>query len=131
MKSFWVETGNQLRLAIVPRPRGGDWLKDELDQLKRAGVDVLVSMLPVDEAAELGLSPEAELCGAIGIAFRSFPIPDRETPPSTASFSRFVEDLRAEAHAGRTVALMTAVNAKTTCSLYFVRRWDRVTTLRL
>jgi len=99
--------------------------------MKRAGVDVLVSMLPVDEAAELGLSPEAELCGAIGIAFRSFPIPDRETPPSTASFSRFVEDLRAEAHAGRTVALMTAVNAKTTCSLYFVRRWDRVTTLRL
>jgi hypothetical protein len=32
-----VETGNQLRLAIVPRPRGGDWLEDELDQMKRAG----------------------------------------------------------------------------------------------
>jgi hypothetical protein len=54
MKPFWVETGNQLRLAIVPRPRGGDWLEDELDQMKRAGVDVLVSMLQVDEAAELG-----------------------------------------------------------------------------
>jgi hypothetical protein len=26
-----VETGNQLRLAIVPRPRGGDWLENELD----------------------------------------------------------------------------------------------------
>jgi hypothetical protein len=61
MKPYWVETGNQLRVAIVPRPRGGDWLEDELDQMKRAGVDVLVSMLQVDEAAELGLSSEAEL----------------------------------------------------------------------
>ena len=105
MKLYWVETGNQLRLAIVPRPRGDDWLKDELDQMKRAGVDVLVSMLQVDEAAELGLSSEANLCEARGIVFRSFPIPDRETPPSTASFSRFVEDLRAETHAGRSVAV--------------------------
>jgi acyl-CoA synthetase (AMP-forming)/AMP-acid ligase II len=69
---------------IVPCPRGGDWLEDELDQMKRAGVDVLVPRLQVDEAAELGLSPEAELCEAGGIVFRSFPIPDRETPPSTA-----------------------------------------------
>lgn len=30
MKPYWVETGNQLRLAIVPRPRVGDWLEDEL-----------------------------------------------------------------------------------------------------
>ena len=60
MKPYWVDTGNPLRLAIVPRPRGGDWLEDELDQMKRAGVDVLVSMLQVDEAVELGLSSEAE-----------------------------------------------------------------------
>jgi len=71
MKPNWVETGNQLRLAIVPRPRGGDWLEDELDQMKRAGVDVLVSMLQADEAAELGLSSEAEFCKARGIDFRS------------------------------------------------------------
>ena len=38
MKPYWVDTGNPLRLAIVPRPRGGDWLEDELDQMKRAGV---------------------------------------------------------------------------------------------
>src|ERR1700722_11107915 len=105
MKPYWVDTGNPLRLAIVPRPRGGDWLDDELDQMKRAGVDVLVSMLQADENAELGLSSEAELCEARGIVFRSCPIPDRETPLSTASFSRFVEDLRAEAHAGRSVAV--------------------------
>jgi Cyclin-dependent kinase inhibitor 3 (CDKN3) len=105
MKPYWVETGNHLRLAIVLRPRGGDWLGDELDQMKRAGIDVLVSMLQGDEAAELGLSSEAELCEARGIVFRSFPIPDRETPSATTSFSRFIEDLRADAHAGRSVAV--------------------------
>ncbi len=105
MKPYWVDTGNPLRLAIVPRPRGGDWLEDELDQMKRAGIDALVSMLQIDEATELGLSLEAELREARGIVFRSFPIPDRETPPSSASFSQFIEDLRADAHAGRSVAV--------------------------
>ena len=58
MNPFWVETDNQIRVAIVPRPRGGDWLEDEVSQMKRAGVDVLVSMLPPDEATELGLSTD-------------------------------------------------------------------------
>jgi protein-tyrosine phosphatase len=105
MNPFWVDTGNHLRLAIVPRPRGGDWLEDEVAHIKRAGVDVLVSMLQTDEAAELGLSTEASVCEAVGIVFRSFPIPDRETPPSTASFARFVDDLRTHVHAGRSVAV--------------------------
>ena len=72
MNLFWVETGTAVRLAIVPRPRGNDWLADEVAQMKRAGVDVLVSMLQPDEAAELGLSEEAELCAAAGIQFWSF-----------------------------------------------------------
>jgi protein-tyrosine phosphatase len=105
MSPFWVETGNQLRLAIVPRPRGGDWLVGEADQMKRAGVDVLVSLLPVEEASELGLSAEAAACHAAGILFYSFPIPDRETPSSTALFSEFIERLRQEAYVGRSIAV--------------------------
>ena len=105
MNPFWVETGTEIRLAIVPRPRGGDWLESEVSQMKRAGVDVLVSMLQPDEATELGLSAEAEVCAAGGIEFRSFPIPDRETPPSTASLAKLVEELRAEVHVGRSVAV--------------------------
>jgi protein-tyrosine phosphatase len=105
MNPFWVETGNTIRLAIVPRPRGDDWLEDEVGQMKRAGVDVLVSMLQHDEAAELGLSAEAELCAAGGIQFRSFPIPDRETPQSTTAFAKFVEELLADARDGRSIAV--------------------------
>ena len=105
MTPFWIETGTAMRLAIVPRPRGNDWLEDEVTQMKRAGVDVLVSMLQPDEATELGLSTEAKLCAAGGIQFRSFPIPDRETPPSTEAFAKFVQELRVEVHAGRSVAV--------------------------
>jgi protein-tyrosine phosphatase len=105
MSPFWVETGNQLRLAIVSRPRGGDWLVGEADLMKRAGVDVLVSLLQVEEANELGLSAEATACHAAGIMFHSFPIPDRETPSSAALFSEFIERLRQEAYVGRSIAV--------------------------
>ena len=37
MEPFWIETGNAMRLAIVPRPRGGDWLEDEAISMKNAG----------------------------------------------------------------------------------------------
>ena len=41
-----------LRLAIAPRPRGYDWLVDDIRLLKRAGVDLLVSALTHAEADE-------------------------------------------------------------------------------
>jgi hypothetical protein len=52
MKPFWIESGNQLRLAIVSRPREGDWLDDETILMKKAGIDVLVSMLQRNEEDE-------------------------------------------------------------------------------
>lgn len=105
MEPFWIETGNKLRLAIVPRPRGGDWLQDEAISMKNAGVDILVSMLRSEEAAELGLTAEADACRTAGIEFKSFPIQDREVPSSLASFAAFVDQLRAELHSGRSVAV--------------------------
>jgi hypothetical protein len=50
------------RIAIVARPRGGDWLCDELIALSREGIDVLVSMLTEEESNELGLHRESEEC---------------------------------------------------------------------
>ena len=54
------------RLAIVPRPRGGDWLADEIQALREAGVDVLVSLLTADEVAELDLAREEAWCHTMG-----------------------------------------------------------------
>jgi protein-tyrosine phosphatase len=105
MSPFWVETDNTLRIAIVPRPRGGDWLEDDITHLKRDGIDVLVSMLQPEEANDLGLSGENAACEAAGIAFESFPIADRETPATTAALSTFVEKLQTKLHAGSSIAV--------------------------
>ena len=52
---YWIEGPWPGRLAIVPRPRGGEWLEDEIRSWKQAGVNVVVSLLTNDEITELGL----------------------------------------------------------------------------
>jgi protein-tyrosine phosphatase len=105
MKPFWIETDNQIRLAIVLRPRSGRWLADDMLLMKEAGIDVLVSTLPADEAAQLCIGDEAAACQKVGMTYLSYPIQDRETPSSTSSFTTFVDQLRRELHAGRSVAV--------------------------
>jgi protein-tyrosine phosphatase len=104
MTPYWVEREGHGRIAIVPRPRGGDWLEDELRAMREAGVDVLVSMLTPPEQAELGLADEARLCELAGIEFLGFPVADRETSESMARFRAFVSGLRQKLAEGKLVA---------------------------
>jgi protein-tyrosine phosphatase len=79
---YWI-TGNWPGcLAIVARPRGGDWLEDEIAAWASAGLNVIVSLLEEDEATDLGLQQEDELCQAAGLSFISFPVVDRSVPTS-------------------------------------------------
>jgi hypothetical protein len=64
------------RIAIVARPRGNDWLCDEVRALSQEGIDVLVSMLTDEEVNELGLRRESLECEAAGINFVNVAIPD-------------------------------------------------------
>jgi len=93
------------RIAIVARPRGGDWLCDELNALSREGIDVLVSMLTEEEANELGLHRESEECGTAGIKFVNLPIPDRSVPLDRDAFLRSVEHLAEIVRAGRSLGV--------------------------
>jgi protein-tyrosine phosphatase len=68
------------RLAIAPRPRGGDWLEEELSAWRQAGIDIVVSLLEPQEAAELGLEQEKVRSEANGMEFCSLPIADRSIP---------------------------------------------------
>jgi hypothetical protein len=54
---FWIDGPWRGRLAIVTRPRGGDWLEDDMTSWRRAGLDLIVSLLTADESAELGVRP--------------------------------------------------------------------------
>ena len=40
------------RLVILARPRGGDWLEDEVRNWAELGLDAVVSLLTADETAE-------------------------------------------------------------------------------
>jgi protein-tyrosine phosphatase len=77
---YWISAAEPHRIAIVARPRGNDWLADDLKRLSREGIGVLVSMLTPEESAELGLSEEGRLCGQCGILFFNLPIADRSVP---------------------------------------------------
>jgi protein-tyrosine phosphatase len=90
MNSHWIEDG-EVRLGILPRPRGDDWLRDDLGAAKRAGVDLIISALTQVESEELGLADEANCCREVGIAFLSFPIEDRGLPVSAEAVNAFLE----------------------------------------
>ena len=91
---FWVPGPWRGRLAIVPRPRGGDWLGDETGAWRNAGIDMVVSLLEPEEEAQLVLEGESATASATGIEFTPFPIPDRGVPPSHASVAELVNGIR-------------------------------------
>lgn len=93
------------RLAIVARPRGGDWLADEVAAWRRAGVGIVVSLLTPEEAADLDVADEGPAVRAAGIEFVPFPIPDRGVPESTAAAAALFASLAAGLAAGKTVAV--------------------------
>ena len=93
------------RLAIAARPRGGDWLDDEVKRLRQHGVEIMVSALAADERRELGLETEAETCAAHGIEFVSLPIPDLGAPQDSEAFMTAVRHLAEAIHDGHYLAV--------------------------
>ncbi|MFV2019330.1 tyrosine protein phosphatase [Micromonospora sp. LOL_023] len=71
-------------LSIVARPRGGDWLDDELAALRTAGVDVLVCLLTAAERDELGLADEPAAAIRAGLEFHGHAIADLGVPDHLA-----------------------------------------------
>jgi protein-tyrosine phosphatase len=92
-------------LAITPRPRGGDWLDDDIAALAAQGVGVLVSLLETGEQFELGLVNEAAACGVYGVAFVALPVPDLGAPIDSNQFVQTVQRLAALLRAGKYVAV--------------------------
>jgi len=101
----WIPLPGPGRLAIMPYPRGGEWLAEELRSLREQGVEVLVSLLEKDEAEDLGLADEERLCREGGLSFLSLPIADHSIPPLDERTCAFIEDLAQRLRAGQTVAV--------------------------
>jgi hypothetical protein len=94
-----------LRLAIVLRPRGGQFLRSELVKFKEAGIRILVSLMEVNEAVIFGLAEEPDIAEELGLMFLPFPMRDHSVPKDPVSFSGFVQDLAGRLRAGRAVGI--------------------------
>ena len=102
---YWIEGPWPERLAIMPRPRGGDWLEDEIASWQHLGIDAIVSALTREEIAELDLNQEKEQCEKAGIEFIDFPILDRGVPPSSKDTWELVHCLEQALSRGKKIAI--------------------------
>jgi protein-tyrosine phosphatase len=93
------------RLGIAARPRGGDWLGDEVRSWYTAGVQVVVSLLTPDEEEDLGLEDEEKLFHAAGLEFHRLPMPDRGVPPSRSDFADLMHRVEAALRGGKNAVI--------------------------
>jgi protein-tyrosine phosphatase len=101
----WIDGNPPPHLAVVLRPRGGEWLEDELRKFKTGGIHTLVSLLEEDEAVWLGLGGEPRVAAALGLQFLSFPIPDTQIPSNPSAFRVFVAGLVSRLRRGERIGV--------------------------
>lgn len=92
-------------LVMMGRPRGGEWLDDEIVGLQHCGIHVVVSLLEPQESLEVALTHESDVCMQHGLTYRSFPIPDRGLPPSYKAMATLVEELHVQLLAHKGIAI--------------------------
>ncbi|HEX6732840.1 MAG TPA: hypothetical protein VF074_22665 [Pyrinomonadaceae bacterium] len=93
------------QLAILARPRGNDWLFDEVQAWRAAGVHVVVSLLTGSENDELGLVQEGQFTKDLGLDFVSFPIDDYSVPKSEESVLQLTGKLHQTLSEGKCVGI--------------------------
>lgn len=103
---YWIrQLENGAQIGIMARPRGEDWLEEEVEQLKSQGVQVLVSLLEREEISELGLNSEARYCEKHSIEFINFPIPDRNIPKNDQPVIALVKNLADKIDSGSSIVI--------------------------
>lgn len=102
---YWIDGLWPGKLALSARPRGGDWLEDEIVAWKRNGVDVVLSLLTDDEERELDLANEASTVRRQEMEFLSLPIPDRQVPYSETEVAAILDAVNSALTAARNVVI--------------------------
>jgi protein-tyrosine phosphatase len=101
----WVDGPWPGKLAMASRPRGADWLEDEMAAWRKAGIDTVLSLLTPEEEQDLDLKSEALEAKARGMKFASLPIPDRQVPTSESEVSAALDRLDADLSSGKNVVV--------------------------
>lgn len=104
-KLYWIPGPWQGKLAIAARPRGGDWLVDEMRDWHRAGLNTVLSLLTPDEEQDLDLMAESHVAQGEGLKFLSLPIPDRQVPSSPSEVAPVLDELDAGLASGKNAVI--------------------------
>lgn len=129
MRIYWI---NQLKksgkLGMMPRPRGGDWLSDEMQRLAQRNVTTVISHLERAEEFELNIASEGELCIENGIEFIHYPILDRSTPKDLSSYLDLIADIDNRLENGENVVIHCRMGIGrtgiTAASVLLKNEWD-------
>ncbi len=103
MRLYWVESPAG-RLATAPAPRA-DVLESQTAAVAAAGVGLVVSALPVDESARLGLEDQQALLAEHGIRFARLEVPDFGVPPDVDAAAALIDELASELRQDRSVVV--------------------------
>jgi protein-tyrosine phosphatase len=101
----WVDGPWPGRLALAARPRGGDWLEDEMAGWRRHGIDTVLSLLTPEEEQDLDLADESGAAKAGGLEFLSLPISDRQIPGSVDKAAAILDKVDGALSAGNNVVV--------------------------
>jgi protein-tyrosine phosphatase len=102
---YWINGVSPGRLAILGRPRPGEWLADEIRDWAAAGLTDVVSLLEDSEVRKVGLTDEGDLTRQAAMSFERFPIPDRGVPTSVAATRSPWSNLAGKIRGGRAVGI--------------------------
>lgn len=91
MRIYWTDFFNSGNIGMFARPRGNDWLEDEIMKIKQSGITTVISLLEKSEISELELERESKICEELELDFINFPIPDRGLPESKKDFKDLID----------------------------------------
>jgi protein-tyrosine phosphatase len=97
--------GNGAKLGIMPRPRGDDWLEEEIIKLKTQDIGIWVSLLEHHEINELGLKDQHTLCSKHQLEYINFPIVDRSIPEKGNKIDSLIDKLFQKTQTGNSVVI--------------------------
>jgi protein-tyrosine phosphatase len=100
-KLYWIAGPWPGKLAMAARPRGGNWLENEMRDWQSAGVNTVLSLLTPEEEEDLDLTSESRVAEDVGLKFMSLPIPDRQVPASRPQVVPVLDEVDAELAAGK------------------------------
>jgi protein tyrosine phosphatase (PTP) superfamily phosphohydrolase (DUF442 family) len=103
-KLYWLDTPFDRRLAVSTRPGGWEELEESAAGWRGSGLDVIVSMLEREEAEDMGLADQSEICRAAGLHYINCPVPDHGTPEDEGAVLAAVDEALAHLKQGKRVA---------------------------